>query len=309
MFDLVAENVPRGPKRDALIRRHFEIELLGFLFNGYRLEKDPAVREAAFQRFREIVAAYYSQRIDDAFLARGRVLMRLVSEGRPERFAAYLDALAEAPDPVPVLVEGDRVFLVLPWFRDPAEGLTDDLFDVASKLGAFCRMETVEVSSGGMRVRAVCRLGELSGHITDVSLVLRSRTGSGEAAFPLAFESVSEEGNTHVGVDDMVPAGGLLTAAKGDILDLWVRVAAGGVWRERRLAECAPAPSKPRILRGRRGTGGAGYGILATTPKGYLTLRVLDRLGLVAYLLRRYRRAAARAVRRWPGLARAGRHS
>jgi poly(ribitol-phosphate) beta-N-acetylglucosaminyltransferase len=304
MFDMLAEAVPPGPKRDALMRRHFEVELLDSVFVAYGRESDAAMRASAFERFREIGAAYYTADIESAFQPRGRVLMRLVSQGDPERFAAYLEALSEAPHLPEVLVEGERVFLALPWFRDPFQGLPDDLFDIAPRLKAFCRVEPLTVSSAGVHMSAICRLGELTERVTGVELIARPRTGAVDATFPLAFAVPLDETNPVVEVDDTVTAGGLLASPAGEIRDLYLRVSAGEVWRERRLAECALPPSKLRIVQGRGGQGRAIAAVLATTPKGYLALHALDRTALARRRLGHVRRSSARAVRGWLGRAR-----
>jgi glycosyltransferase involved in cell wall biosynthesis len=301
MFDLIGATVVPGPNRDALMRRHFEVELLDSAFKAYRIEPDPAARDAAFERFREIAAGYYTENLDAAVAPAGRVLMRLVSQNRPDRFAAYLDALAEASGSPEVLLEGERVFLMLPWFRDPAEGMPDDLFDVARKLGPYCRVEPLKVGAVGVGISAICRLGPLTERVTAVTLIARSRTGEGEATFPLAFRVASDETSPVVQVEDSVPVGPLLSLPKGEVFDLYLRVAAGETWRERRVAECAPVP-KQRILRG--SAGGALCGMLITTPKGSLSFCVLDRAALARRRLGRAKRAAVRAVRGWFGRTR-----
>jgi CDP-glycerol glycerophosphotransferase len=303
MFDLLAENMPPGPKRDVWMRRHLQLELVRSAFRSYHVESDPSARDAAFARFREIAAAYYTEDIDAAFLPHGRVLMRLVSEGRQDRFSAYLDALADAPEPPELVIEGERIFLALPWFRDRAQGLPDDLFDIAPKLVASGRVERLGVGPGGVRFTAVCRLGALTERVTSVTLIARSRADARESAFPLAFEVVFGEGAPFVRVDHTIPADRLLTSPKGDVRDLYLRVAMGDTWRERRVAECAPAP-KVRVVRSVGGTLGARYGLLTTTPKGNLSLCAVDERELVLYPLKRLARSAVRRVRRWFGRAR-----
>jgi hypothetical protein len=151
---------------------------------------------------------------------------------------------------------------------------------------------------------AICRLGELTERVTGVELIARPRTGAVDATFPLAFAVPLDETNPVVEVDDTVTAGGLLASPAGEIRDLYLRVSAGEVWRERRLAECALPPSKLRIVQGRGGQGRAIAAVLATTPKGYLALHALDRTALARRRLGHVRRSTARAVRGWLGRAR-----
>ena len=308
MVDLVAENVPPGPDRDALMVRHFHIELVYYAFAAWSTEPDPAARAAAFERFREIVAAYYTDRIKAGLPARARVLMQLVSEGRQEAFADYLAALTHAPDPDPLVIEGERVFVALPWFRDPTRGLPDDLFDASSGLVVYRRVQPLEIGRDGVRLTAVCRLGVLTDRITGVSLVARSRATGIERVFPLPFEVTFEEALPFARVEGTVPAGQLLAMPEDETCDLWLRVAAGDTWRRCRVAECAPT-SGLRILRNRGRAGGAPYGILATNPAGYLVLTAMSGPTLARRVLSRFRRSVVRKVRARLGKADAQRYA
>jgi glycosyltransferase involved in cell wall biosynthesis len=301
IFDLLASVVPPGPQRDALMRRLFEVETQT-LCRAYGLDPDPVLREATFARLREIVANYYTENIYKVFVPRQRVLMRFVSEGDADTFLAYLNALEAASGRTAVLVEGERIFLMLPWFRDPDHPLPDDLFDVSSKLGPYCRVEPLEVDAAGVGVSAVCRLGPLTERVTAVSLIARSRSRGGEVEFPLASRVTSDETSPVVQVEDSIPAGRLLSLPKGEVFDLYLRVAAGETWRERRVAECAPV-RKLRILKGSGDR--ARYGMLTTTPKGSLSFRALDGAELARWRLGQVRRSVARVVRGWFGRARA----
>ena len=302
MVELVAENVPPGRDRDALMVRHFHIELANSAFVAWDKEPDPAVRAAAFDRFREIVAAYYTDRIKAGLPARARVLMHLVSEGRREEFAAYLEALAHTPEPAPLLFEGDRTYLTLPWFRDPTHALPDDLFDAASGLVMYRRVEPVGIGRAGIRITAVCRLGVLTDRITDVSLVARSRATGNEEAFPLPFEVSFEEALPFARVEGTIPAERLLTVPENDTCDLYMRVAAGETSRRSRVAECAPS-SGLRIMRSRGRTEGTRYGVLSTNPTGHLVLTAMSGPTLARLVLRRFRRSIARKVRAQLGKA------
>ena len=296
MVELVAENVPPGRDRDALMVRHFHIELANSAFVAWDKEPDPAVRAAAFDRFREIVAAYYTDRIKAGLPARARVLIQLVSEGRQDAFAEYLDALPHAPDPDPLLIEGERVFIALPWFRDPTRGLPDELFDASAGLVVYRRVQPLEIGRDGVRLTAVCRLGVLTDRITGVSLVARSRATGIERVFPLPFEVTFEEALPFVRVEGTIPAGQLLAMPENDTCDLWLRVSAGETWRRCRVAECAPS-SGLRILRNRGRAGGAPYGTLTTNPAGYLVLTAMSGPTLARRVLRRFRRSVVRKVR------------
>lgn len=278
MFDLVAANVPPGPGRDRLLQRHFRVEMGDSAFEGYRTETDPGLRAAAFVRFRQIVDSYYNKAIEAALPPADRVLMLLISEGRADEFAAYLDALAQAGTPR-VLEEEGHLFLELPWFRDPDKGLLDDLFSIEAQLKAECRVEPLVIDPSGVRLDAACRLGALTDRVTDVSLVVRSRVDGDRAVIPLAHKVVEEEVRPFVLVEDILPSDRFLAGLSDGRHDLYMRVASGGTWRERKLSESAPPMPGLRIVHRVAEGGSATSAALKTTLKGTLSLRVLDGVG------------------------------
>jgi CDP-glycerol glycerophosphotransferase len=297
MFDIVAASVAPGPERDRLMHRHFHVEMISSAFEGYRMEPDTAQRAAAFERFRTITDAYYNEGIEAALQPPGRVLMRLVAEGRMDEFAEYLAALAEAGTP-PTQVEAGRVFLALPWFRDPRHGLPDGLFDVTAQLAVQYRVEPLVIERSGARLTGTCRLGALTDRVTDVTLVARSRDKSVEVAVPLAHEVVFDEVHPFVNVEDTVTAEALAAHMTPGIYDFFIRVSAGPTWRERRLSECASPSPEPRVVQGAQHLGVAKSGLLTTTSGGNLSLRVTEVVSGWRRLARRGRRLAGRIAKR-----------
>lgn len=295
MVDLVAAAVPPGPARDALMRRHFHIEFMMRVFPAYLREPDPAARAAAFARFREIVASCYTDRIAEAYAPQGRVLVHLIASDREGDFSAYLQALAEAGGPPDVVTEDGRVLVALPWFRDPAHGLPDALFDITSQLKVECRIGPLDVGPTGIGFPATCRLSALSDRITGVSLVARPRHGSGDAVLPLAFEVMFDEINPYARVRDEVPLEWLFALPKGEVHDLHLRVCAGDTTRDRKAAECALI-LRPRVLRG-AGKASGMRGVLTMTPRSYLSFCATGRAGLIARLLEHYARTGAWMLR------------
>ncbi|HEY5548871.1 MAG TPA: hypothetical protein VIL17_04685, partial [Coriobacteriia bacterium] len=242
------------------------------------------LRVAAFRRFREIVDAYYTERIESALPVGDRVLMRLISEGRADEFAEYLAVLAQAGSPR-VLVEGEHLFVELPWFRDTDRGIPDRLFDIGGQMKAECRMEPFVVDPQGVHLSAECRLGVLTDRIDSVDLVIRSRADKSETIVPLAHKVVFEEVRPFVLIEDVLPPDRLFAGLPEGMYDLYVRVSAGETWRERRVSECTPPSSGSRIVHCFGEDGSATSAVLDTTPKGALSLRVLDGVGADVRLL------------------------
>jgi len=276
MFDLVAANVAPGPQRDGLMQRHFRIEMADSAFEGYRMEKDPDARAAAFGRFEQIVDAYFNEGIEATLPPADRVLIRLVSEGRAEEFGAYLDELQQAAPPT-VLSEGERLYLRLPWFRDPGKRLPDPLFDYTTQLRVECRLEPLAAGGDGVRFAAVCRLGALTDRVTDVALVVSPDSGQAGTVIPLAYAVSREEVRPFVAVEDTLAVDRLLASLPSGAYHLYVRVGAGTTVREHRLAECAEPRSGSTLvhLMG-HGRPAAKSGVLRTWEGGSLTLRVID---------------------------------
>lgn len=274
MFDFVAERVAPGPNRDKLMRRHFQIELIDSAFLGYRDSTDHEQRTVAFGRFREIVDAYLTPAIDELLPPAGRILLRDIASGSEEAFADRLERFRGAGSGV--LVEGEHVFASLPGFRDRASGLADDLFDMGARLKAEARLEPVTVGSDGLRVEAECRLGDLTGDVTEVALIAKHRAGGGESVLPLHFaivtELVREVDRPYAVVSGTVAARDLIGTAEPGVHDLYLRLSTGAVARTCRLGECAPPPQSARYLQ----TGGllGATGRLFTTSAGNLSVAV-----------------------------------
>jgi hypothetical protein len=281
MFDFVAARVPEGAGRDRLLQRHFAAELYGSAFEGFRIETDPTARADAFRRFREIVESYYTPGIAAALRPEARVLIHLIKQDRADAFGRYLDALAEA-GPSALLAEGDTSYLRLPWFREPGQGLPDALFEVGARLRADCRVEPVVIGARGARFRATSRLGMRTGGPTGVTLIARPLASAEEASVPLAHTVADDESRQLVSADDAQALGRLVSALPAGTYDLFVRVAADGRWRERRVAECAPPPAPRRIVRAFPFWSAAKVGALQTTEGGKLRLRVLDMRSIAA---------------------------
>ena len=300
MLDFVAANVPPGKERDRLMRRHFLVEVLTSAFEGYRTEQDQALREAAFTRLRELAEAYYTERIEADLPPNGRVLMRLLLADRSDEFSEYLDLVKQAGRPG-VLLEGEHVFLELPWFRDPGRGLADDLFDIAGSLRVECRTDPLVPDGSSARFSARCRLGALTDRVTAVDLVARSRARGIDRSFPLAHAVVLDEERPFVRVEDTVAVGRLLSRLSAGTYELFLRVSAGPTWRERRVCECAPPPAETRVIRSRLHFGLRRVATLVTTGPGNLSLSVVDVVARWRRRIRRVRTLVGKVVRRGSG--------
>ncbi len=296
IFDRVAAMVPAGRGRDRLMRRHFRVEMFA-AFQGYRAEDDPGTREVAFARFRELIAAYATPDAEGGLPPDQRVLMWLISEDRREAFLEYLNILARSERPE-VLIEGDRVFLELPGFRDASQAIPEELFELGGSLKVFCRLDPLTVDDSGLHIAVSSRFGVLSDRVTSADLVARPRGGGKDVLFPLAHTIELEEHLPYCAIEEVLPSAQLLGALTDGMYDLHLRLTAGQVSRERRLCECAPAPAESRIVSSPRRRAFSRSATIKTTMYDNLSLRVTRNIPAPLARLIRFARAIARLVRR-----------
>jgi hypothetical protein len=302
-FDLIGRLVPAGPQRDSLMRRPFQVEAQT-LCRAYRADNDPVLRPVAFARLREVVAAYYTPEIDRLIIPSARILFHFVAEDDEPRFLEYLFALAAMPVHTDEIIEDSRVFLALPWFRDPARGLPDELFEIDAKRYLMARVEPLEVRHDSVLIRATCRLGVLTDGISGVSIVAKARSGAPDIALPLTFAPASPQTDDRVVVDEWVPGDKVYGLAGGELRDLWLRVDAGNEYRERPLVEAERHRTWLRVVKRPRGTSGLAYVIIATRG-GSFTVREIGHRGVARIVYKRAKRSVRRRVRKLLGRGRA----
>jgi hypothetical protein len=134
----------------------------------------------------------------------------------------------------------------------------------------------------------------LTDSITDVSLVARPRGGGPDVVVPLAHAAESDEVQPYLRVDESVAADRLLSGLRAGRYGLFLRVAAGPVWRERRMNECAPPPEELRVVRSGPRRGVTRSAALNTGGGGGLWLAVSETTVGWRRAARGVRRVAAR---------------
>jgi poly(ribitol-phosphate) beta-N-acetylglucosaminyltransferase len=277
---IVADHVEPGPRRDALMLRHFRVDMT-HLLNHLARESDPAKQRQLFGRIKVMVDAYYTDRIDEALDPLRRLRYHLVRHGR-------LDQLVEvyrfwsSKRPHRIVVEGDRAFAALPYFRDPAIGLPDSVFDTTDRLALRHWMGTGELAPDGtLRVAGYAYLERIDHAEARYALLVRHRTTGQEyrvqarrTAPPAATtEEDLTEPESHGRVGFEVECD-IRTMAAGMPLepgtwDLFVEIVIQGVVRTGRLGSRRDAaiPSAPsvRIVRA------SGHGRPALATETYFT--------------------------------------
>jgi glycosyltransferase involved in cell wall biosynthesis len=228
MFDFVASRVPESAERDRLMRRHFHVELVCSAFPAFRREPAAEAKHQAFERFRELVTAYCTPRIRRSLTVFERVLLHLVAENRFDEFCEYLE-FTDYPGTPRVQAEGAAVYLCLPWFRDAAHRIPDELFDVARQARPLCVFNALSTRDGALQVSVRCGMGVLTDRITAVDLVLAKRGTTSTVPLPIVHSQGADGTGAGVRVDcTLAPAALLGDAVDGGVYGLSLGISVDG---------------------------------------------------------------------------------
>ncbi|MFF4248408.1 glycosyltransferase family 2 protein [Streptomyces sp. NPDC001822] len=164
IMDHVAGLVAPGPRRDAILARHFAWELSKLLLADFPA-LDLGTRRQLCDGLAVLLGTYYTDALRDGTGVKRRVRFGLAGCGAVETLSSTIadEAAHGAP---PFLLEGDRAFAAYPGFRDPAVGLDDRYYEVlgetvAGRLAAGTRFESAgwEQSGADLRLTVRVRLG------------------------------------------------------------------------------------------------------------------------------------------------------
>ncbi|MFI1931129.1 glycosyltransferase family 2 protein [Streptomyces sp. NPDC020330] len=153
--------IEAGPRRDAVLKRHFEWELSKLLQKDFPL-LDVGTRRRVCEGLAELQDAYFTDGLRDATGVKRRVRFALARRGAVEELCRAITDEAEHGAP-PFLVEGDRAFAAYPGFRDPAVGLDDREYEVlgesvAGRLATGTKLESADWEQHGTELSCVVRL-------------------------------------------------------------------------------------------------------------------------------------------------------
>lgn len=125
LMNLIADMVPAGARRDALMVRPFLVTLLP-QFGPKFLKDSEAVRQEKLALAKPLVDAYWTGEVAHRLRVHERLRLQLVASGRPDLLVAVLEFMRTKKIPEPVLAKGGRrVYLAYPYFRDASVGLPD----------------------------------------------------------------------------------------------------------------------------------------------------------------------------------------
>ncbi|MFJ8883966.1 glycosyltransferase family 2 protein [Streptomyces sp. NPDC102402] len=164
IMDHVAGLVAAGPRRDALLARHFAWELSKLLLTDFP-SLDIDTRRSLCDGLSELLDAYYTDALRDSTGVRRRVRFGLARRGAVEALSRAITDEAAHGAP-PFRLEGDRAFAAYPGFRDPAVGLDDRYYEllgetVAGRLAQGTEFESAdwEQQDTGLWLTLRLRLG------------------------------------------------------------------------------------------------------------------------------------------------------
>ena len=237
MLPLVVERTEPGPGRDHLLSRHFGADVV-IALECMLAEESPEKRAWAMELARQWLEEYYTEGVDAELSSFHRVLYWLVEQGLLDETLELLRFNLSDEEPE-VLVEGGRVFVSHPFFREPSVGVPDDLYLETDRVAVSRSLGRVSWDGDVLCVEGHACLSLLECIDPQIALVLRSRSGDEEhivdtRSAPLPEGSVAtDRGAFSASID-------VLSAADGGPLaeDLWdvsVVVTEHGLSRERRL--------------------------------------------------------------------------
>lgn len=245
LTDLLAASVGAGPRRDLLLRRHFEVEMTQAL-RCLIIEVDPSLRERAFARLVAIVTTHHNGAIDAQLHPMVRLQLHLVRRGLLAELG-HVIRFHSTGQPYSVLIETGRAYAMYPYFHDAAIGVPDDCFDITSRLALSHWLHGVELDEGSrIRITGHAYLVRVDHADADISLILRNRGGDNEiriAATRTATKHLTEQFGEGLHDYDRVGFAAsidLAALASGPVLtpelwDLYVAVTVNGLTRTARL--------------------------------------------------------------------------
>ncbi|MGY6018378.1 glycosyltransferase family 2 protein [Streptomyces spinosirectus] len=179
LMNLIAEHVPAGDRRDALLVRPFLVTLLP-QFGPRYLKDSEQVRQHKFQLAKPLMEEFWSEGVARRLKVEERLRLHLVAEEKPELLKEVVE-FVKAKKQAPALLErrGRHVYLVYPHFRKAAAAVPDSIY-LAAPREARAFPGYREHSAGGTLLRRAARRARRVLKSRDAAA--RTRTPGGTAA-------------------------------------------------------------------------------------------------------------------------------
>jgi hypothetical protein len=184
MMDFVAARVEAGPRRDAILIRHFDWEINETLQLGY-LDSAPEDQQAVRETVRRLADDYLTEALSARLGVAKRVRIRLAAAGLTDELEqAIQDEFGIDRRPPSYVVDGDRLYLDFAGFGGQLE---DDAYElhVRELLPAMKKRVDVTGSSSGSSVHVVAHVPVVTrGAAAQLEVI--DPSGASVAASPLA---------------------------------------------------------------------------------------------------------------------------
>lgn len=154
LVTFVAGLVEAGPKRDAVLLRHFTWEVAKLLENDF-LQLTRTVQDQVVVGVRALTEAYLTDRIRERLPIEARVRLAAVRYGDTDHLLAVIRQDAELGIPAAV-VDGERWYAGYPGFRDPQLQIPDCWYEITDTAADWvARLDTVSAAFEGSRALLV----------------------------------------------------------------------------------------------------------------------------------------------------------
>ncbi|MGR6318389.1 glycosyltransferase [Micromonospora soli] len=131
LVGFVAGLIEPGPRRDAVLLRHFSWEVAKLLRHEF-LDLAPDVQQQVHDRIRKLAEAYLTDGIVARLAPDVRLRLVLARDAGLDRLRELIGQQADKTPPE-VTIEGDRWYAHHVGFRDPALGYPDEWYDVTDQ--------------------------------------------------------------------------------------------------------------------------------------------------------------------------------
>ncbi|MFE0045517.1 glycosyltransferase family 2 protein [Streptomyces albireticuli] len=289
MVELVADRVPAGPDRDALMHRHFAVELRDAVL---QLSREPRrdVQEKSLHELADLVTLYWTDGLAARLPAAVRLRCHLVGRDLLDELltlvrweldrgaASYgITTLAATATDLPeIQVEDGRAYAHYPYFRDTTLNIPDDRYDLTAELRTLHRVDSAELDTTRLRLTGHARIDRISTRDLTGRLVLRKRGTDTEhrlAVDHTPAPGAGKGGDLHDRDTAEYEATIDLASLTAGLWDISLAVTAQGIVKEVRLgssrAESVTTATTMVVT-----DGGTAVALYTTKPYGNLTLDV-----------------------------------